>query len=131
RLADDAGIERLAARRRPVEQLARAVDPRPLLVAGDEQADRAAEITPAPGDEARRRRGEAGDRALHVGGAAAVQRVATHGPAEGITGPGLAVARRHHVHMPGEAEIAARIAEPRIEVQHRLGARLAELLEMA
>ena len=43
RLADDAMVEGFAARQRPVEQLRRAVDRRPLLVAGDEKADRARE----------------------------------------------------------------------------------------
>src|SRR5260221_620739 len=44
RLADDAGVETLAARFQPVEHLLRAVDRDTLLVAGNEQADRAAEI---------------------------------------------------------------------------------------
>ena len=54
RLADDAGIEPLALGREPVEQLARAVDRVGFLVAGDEEADRAAEILAARGEEARR-----------------------------------------------------------------------------
>src|SRR5690348_5753311 len=81
-LADDAEIETLAALRRPIEQLPRAVDRRRLFVAGDEEADRAVEIA-MPVEEARDRSDETGDRAFHIGGAAAIERAFEHVAAEG------------------------------------------------
>ncbi len=130
RLADDAGIERLAALRHPVEELARAVDRRGLLVAGDEEADRAVEIA-AVCEEARRGGDETGDRALHVGGAAAIERAVEHLAAERIDRPALEIARRHDVGMAGEAEIAARVAAARVEIEDRRGAFLRELDNVA
>ena len=56
RLADHAGVDRLAALGQALQHLDRAVDRGPLLVAGDQQADRAAEVAAAPRQEARRRR---------------------------------------------------------------------------
>ena len=126
RLADDAGVEPLAARLQPVEHLARAVDRDALLVAGDEEADRAAEIRPARGEEARHRGGEAGDGALHVGGAAAAQHAVDDAAGEGRDRPARGLAGRHHVGVAGEAEIAPAIAEPCIEVDDVGGALFGE-----
>ena len=72
RFAEDAVIEALAPCARPFEELDRAVDGRPFLVARDEKPDRAGEIG------ARRKEGQrgghhAGDAALHVDGTASVK----------------------------------------------------------
>ena len=48
RLADHAGIDRLAALGQALQHLDRAVDRGPFLVAGDQEADRAAEVAAAP-----------------------------------------------------------------------------------
>ena len=69
---------------------------------------------------------EAGDRAFHVGGAAADTGRRPVRGGEGVGRPGGEIARRHHVGMAGEAEIAPGLAEPRIEVQHLVGAGLGE-----
>src|SRR5215510_13246666 len=73
RLAENAVVEGLAALGRPVEQLDRAVDRDVLLVAGDEEGDRARKLATDAGEIIERRRHEAGDAALHVDGAAAEQ----------------------------------------------------------
>src|SRR6185437_2480411 len=84
------------------------------------------EIRPARGDEARRRRGETGDGALHVGGAAAAQLAVDDGAGEGADRPMRGIARRHDVGMAGEAEIAAVTAEPRVEIDDVGGAGFGE-----
>ena len=50
RFAEDAMVEALAARLRPIEQLHGAVDGRSFLVAGDEEADGAREVRIVPQD---------------------------------------------------------------------------------
>ena len=108
-----------------------AVDRDAFLVAGDEKADRAAEIRAARAEKLRRRRREAGDRALHVGGAAADEHAVAHRRRERIARPGLARPGRHHVGMAGEAEIAPARADPRIEIEDRLGAGSRKFLQLA
>jgi hypothetical protein len=103
-----------------------AVDGGGFLVAGDEQADRAAESLPARRQKPRHRGRETGDRAFHVGGAAADEDAVPSRGGEGVGRPAGKIARRHHVGMAGEAEIAPSLAEPRIEVQHLVGAGLGE-----
>jgi hypothetical protein len=72
RLAEKAMIEGLAACGGPLQQLDGAVDRDALLVAGDEERDRPF-FWPAivGGEMVKRRRDHAGDRPLHVDGAAA------------------------------------------------------------
>ena len=79
----------------------------PFLVAGDQEADRAAEVAAAPREEARAGIGEGRDRALHVGGAAAEQVAARQLGRERADGPRREIAHRHHVGMAGEAEMTA------------------------
>ena len=110
RLADDAGIEPLAARRQPVEQLARAVDRDRLLVAGDEQADRAAEVRRRAREERAR---TAATKAAIAPFMSAAPRPIEHAVARSRRrtdrrDQAARVARRHDVGMAGEAEIAAR-----------------------
>ncbi|GJE43160.1 hypothetical protein AEGHOMDF_2339 [Methylobacterium soli] len=102
RLAEQAMVEALAAGTRPIQELHGAVDRRPLLVAGDQEADRAAEIRAAPRDEFEGARQHAGDAALHVGGAAPVEKPILHRSGEGTVPPRRDGARRHHVGMAGE-----------------------------
>src|SRR5581483_11882929 len=111
-----AGIEPLAALGEPAQHLDRAVDRRPFLVAGYEQAERilatARDIIGGGGDEA-------GDGALHVGGAAPIELVTEELAAEGIDAPALGPPDRHHVGMAGEAEIAAAGADAGVEIVDR------------
>ena len=73
RLADDAGVEHLAALAQPIEHLPGAVDRRGLLVAGDQQADRAGELVAARRQKPLGGGDKGGDRPLHVDRAAAAQ----------------------------------------------------------
>ena len=127
RLADDAGIEHLAVRLQPVEHLARAVDRHAFLVAGDEEADRAAEIAAALGEKARRGRGEAGDRALHVGRAAAVEPAVADRAGEGIDRPGLRLPGGTTSVWPAKQKLRPLVPSLRIEIEHRIAAGLGEL----
>ena len=111
----------------PVQHLPGAVDGDALLVAGDQQADRAVERAVAGAEEAGHGSDEGGDPTLHVRGASAIERAVDHLGAEGIDGPGLAPADRHDVGVASEAEVPAGPAEPRVEIEHRLRAGLGEL----
>ncbi len=73
RLAQHAMVELFAARGRPFQELGGAVDRDAFLVAGDQERDRALRLAAVRGEMIERRRDLAGDRALHVDGAAAVQ----------------------------------------------------------
>ena len=124
RLADQAGIELLAAPDEPVEHLARAVDRRTFLVAGDQAADRPGrpmllEKTRGCGDEA-------GDRALHVDRATPVQHAVDDLAGERIDAPAGEIARRHDVGVTGKAEIGRPLAHPGVQIADR---RRAVLLE--
>ena len=77
----------------------------PFLVAGDQKADRAAEVAAALGQEAGAGLGEGRDRALHVGGAAAEQVAGRELRRERPDRPGREIAHRHDVGMAGEAEM--------------------------
>jgi hypothetical protein len=114
RLAGDAGVQLVPVLREPAQHLDGAVDRRPFLVAGDQEADRAVERAgrePPLGG-----RDEAGDRALHVGGAAAPDHAVAQRAGERAGAPGLLGASRHHVGMAGKAQVRCGIADPRIEV---------------
>src|SRR4030088_2423356 len=74
RLAEHAMVEFLAARRRPLQQLYGAVDGNIFLVAGDQERDRAFWFAVMGGEIVQHGRDAAGDAALHVHGAAAVQK---------------------------------------------------------
>ena len=76
---------------------------RPFLVAGEEERDRAVELLRPRLDVVERRRGEAGDGALHVGCAAAVEDAAGNLRGEGRMAPQRDVARRHDIDMAGES----------------------------
>ena len=71
RLADDARVDDLAALSQPFQHLFRAVDRDPLLVAGDQETDRAGETVAAHGQKPLGGGDKGGDRPLHVHRAAA------------------------------------------------------------
>ena len=120
RLAEDAVIEGLAALGRPLQQLDRAVNRDAFLVAGDQKRERAVFRLAAVGAEIiESGRDEAGDAALHVDRAAAVNLVVRDLAAKGRMLPGRLVARRHDVGMTGEHQIGLFAADARIEVFDR------------
>ena len=110
-------VETLALAKRPVDELDRAVDGRPFLVAGQEETDRACERS--PGDEAQGGGDGGCDAALHVAGAAAPELAVGDLGRERVEPPARLVARRHHVGVAGEGEIGPRLSESRIEVEDR------------
>ena len=78
------------------------------------------------GEIVERRRDGAGDRALHVDRAAAVERVADDLAGERRLRPGGVVAGRHHVGVAGEHEMRRAGADAGVEVLDRRGAGLRE-----
>ena len=116
--ADDAGVGHLAVRNHPVEHLAGAVDRRPFLVAGDEQADRAglAGIAAVVLQPAERRGNEAGDGALHIDRATPPDLAVGQDPRERWMAPGRFVARGHYVRVSGEADVRAASTDAREQI---------------
>ena len=120
-------VEFFAALRRPAQQLDGAVDGDALLVAGDEERQRAAlRLAAVRGQMIERRRDEAGDAAFHVDGAAAVDLLARHLAGKRRMAPGCFIARRHHVGVAGKHEIGPFAADPGVKVLDRRGAGLGE-----
>jgi hypothetical protein len=105
RLAEDAMVEALAALGRPLQELDRAVDGDALLVAGDQERDRAFRSAGARRQVIEAGGHRTGDRALHVDGAAAVEDVAGDVAAERRVAPGCRIAGRHHVGMARKADM--------------------------
>ena len=70
--------------------------------------------------------GEAGDGALHVGSAPSVKRAVLDDPGEGRIGPQALIAGRHHVGMPGEADMRRPRADAGEEIVDRRRAVLGE-----
>ena len=103
RLADDAMVEKLTPRQRPVEELDRAVDRRAFLVAGDEKAERSGKRP--LGDEAQGGGHSGGDAAFHVARAAAPELAVGDLGRERIEPPAFNIAGRHDVGVAGEGEI--------------------------
>src|SRR6202042_2717443 len=58
----------------------------------------------------------AGDAALHVDGAAAIEQAVLHLAGERAVAPRAFVARRHHGGMAGKANVRTTVADPGIEV---------------
>ena len=86
RLADDARVDRLAARLQRRDDRRRAVDGVALFVRRQQHRDRAA-VHRLARDDALGRRDHRGDRRLHVRGAAAVQKAVALGRRERIARP--------------------------------------------
>src|SRR3984893_11436227 len=115
-LAEHAVVEFLAARRRPLQQLDGAVDGDVFLVAGDQERDRAFWLAAVCGKIVQHRRDAAGNAALHVDSAAAVEKAVPDLARERTMAPGALVARRHHVGMSGEGYVRSGAADAGIEV---------------
>ena len=101
RFADDAVVNLAPARREPVHDLDGAVHRRAFLVRGDEQADGAL-VLRMRGHEGFGGGDERRDRALHVGGAAAVEHAVAHLRLERVAMPILARTGRHDISVTGE-----------------------------
>ena len=117
RLADDAMVEKLTPRQRPVEKLDRAVDRRAFLVAGDEKAERSGKRP--LGDEAQGGGHSCGDAAFHVARAAAPELAVGDLGREGIEPPARDLAGRDDVGVAGEDEIGPPAPVPSMQVQDR------------
>ena len=83
-----------------IDQRAGAVQRRAFLVAGDDEADR-----PCLDWDIGHRRNHRRDGALHVDRAASVEQFTAHFGIESPARPALA--RWHHVQVPGKGEVAA------------------------
>src|SRR5581483_205473 len=120
RLAQHAMVELVAARGDPLQELDRAIDRDIFLVAGDQERDRALAIasrSAAIGLEIVQHGGDAaGDAALHVDRAAAVDKTVLHLAREGTNVPGTLVARGHHVGVAGECDMRGAVADAGIEI---------------
>src|SRR5262249_43095597 len=107
-----------------------AVDGHVLLVAGDEERDRALAVffgLAAVISQIIEHRGDtAGDPALHVDRAAAVDKAVLYIAGERTNAPGRLIARRHHVRVAGEGDMRRAVSEPRIEIVDIGRAMLAE-----
>ena len=125
-LAEHAMVEFLAARRDPLQQLDGAVDGNRFLVAGDQERDRAFRLAAMVSEIFQHRRDAAGDAALHVDGAAAIQKAVLDVAGERAVAPGGLVAGRHHVGMPGKADVRRLLADAGIEIVDIGGAGFAE-----
>src|ERR1700761_5621829 len=100
-------IEVFAARRSPLQQLDRAVDGDVFLVAGNQEGDRALGLAAVGGEILQPRSDAAGDAALHVDGAPAVEEAVLYLAGKGAQRPRRFIAGRDHVGMAGEADVGA------------------------
>ena len=126
RLAQHAMIEFFAALGRPLQKFDGAVDGDVLLIARDQERDRALRLA-AVGRQMFQHGGDrAGDAALHVDGAAAVQHAVLHLARERRQRPCRLVAGRHHVGVAREHKVRSLRADPRKKVVDVGGARLGE-----
>ena len=105
RFADDAGFRPDARSPQVIQQAAHA-EATDFLVVSEGQMQRRTQAAP---DVTRNHRQHAGKKALHVGGAAAIEAAVALDHGKGITRPVLAI-DRHHVSMAGEhqARLSAR-----------------------
>src|SRR5271156_4789339 len=116
-------VKGLTAFGSPLQQLDRTVA-RPALSAPRDQKQNRAMLRPAAAgaEIVQRRRNEAGDAALHIDGATAVNLVVHQFAAKGWMMPSRLVPRRHDIGMPSEHQIGLIAADARIKVFDRRGA---------
>ena len=117
RLADDAVVNRLAAPTKRLHDSRRPVDRCAFFVRRDQQRNRPS-VRGMRGNESLRGGDECGERGLHVGRAAAIDKAVTLRGGEGIAPPPLDGARGHHVGMPREADHGRAGPAPRPQVVH-------------
>ena len=117
RFADDAPVDLLTALAQRFDHLLGAVDRGAFLVAGDQVGDRAL-VLRVRLHEVFGGRDHGGERALHVGGAAAKQQAITHCGLERVAFPFFERAGGHHVGVSREAQHRAALAARRPEVVH-------------
>jgi hypothetical protein len=108
-LAEHAMIEFLAALGAPLQQLDGAVDGNVFLVAGDQKRNRAFWLAAIVGEILQHRGDAAGDAALHVDRAAAIEETVLHLAGERAERPCGFVAGRHHVGMPAKVMCGASV----------------------
>src|SRR6185295_6406739 len=100
----------------PLQHFARAIDGNTFLVAGNEQADRAVDLSSPRLGIIRCGSNKAGNGALHIGGAPAVEAAVGNLCGERRMGPQLLIARRHDIGMPGKAEMRRPVADAGEEI---------------
>ena len=122
RFADNAVVERLACGAEFVDDTHRAVDRRTFLVGSDEQRNRST-MACVQGRESFDRNDECGQRRLHVGGTAPVEKPVAHRRHKRIRMPRLERTGRHHVGVSCEADQGTRVAEPCPEIADAVGGR--------
>src|SRR5947209_12165266 len=125
-LAQHAMIEFLAARRGPLQKFYGTVDRDVFLIARDQKRDRAFRRAAIRGQVVERCCDAAGDPALHVDRAAAMEHAVLYLAGERAMRPCTLVARRYHVGMAGEGEMRRATADPGIEIFDVCRAGLAE-----
>src|SRR5215470_10965509 len=113
-------IEFLAARRRPLQKLDGAVDRYAFLVAGDQERDRAfailSRLAAMIGEILQHGRNAAGDAALHVDRATAIEKAVLHLAGKRPHAPDAFVAWGHHIGMTGEGDVRRMVSDARIEI---------------
>ncbi len=114
--AENAVVEFFAALGRPLQQFDRAIDGDALFITGDQKRDRAFWLAAAGFEIIERGRDGAGNAALHVDRAAAVQEAIPDLTGERLQRPRLLIARRHDVGVAGKGDMRRATADARIEI---------------
>ena len=109
-------VEFLAAPGAPLQQLDGAVDGNGFLVAGDQERDRAFWLAAIVSEILQHRRDAAGDAALHVDRAAAIEEAVLDVAGERAVAPCGFIAGRHHIGMPGKGDVRGSAANTGIEI---------------
>ena len=109
-------VEFLAALGAPFQQLDGAVDGDVLFVAGDQERDRTLRLAAIVGEILQHGGDAAGDAALHVDRAAAIEEAVLHFARERAVRPCGFVAGRHHVGMSGKGDVRRAVADAGVEI---------------
>src|SRR4029077_6215330 len=115
-LAHDTPIDALAACREQFHDAPSAIDRRSLLIARDQEGDRAG-VQRMAGDELLGGGHHRHETALHIRGAPAIEDTVADLGHEWVAVPLLEWAGGHHIGMPGEAEQRSSVAAARPEVR--------------
>src|SRR5437899_9532080 len=116
RLAEHAMIEFLAALGAPLQKLDGAVDGDVLFVAGDQERNRALWLAAVVVQILQHRSDAAGDAALHVDRAAAIEETVLDLAGERAVRPRRLVAGRYHIGMSGKGDVRRLGADPGVEI---------------